>query len=571
MEKLDARRLTGINVIWQHPGAVVDVRLDPNDDADAVADQWAIQARRFLDALGWSHPVCSHRLHSGVALALAAPMDALYSAVEAAEWVFGEVAFSLTGMRPVIYDENDEAVPHREFDEMVSHVKRAIADECNPALQRVLTTQPVNATVLIDDDEISVGLGRYATTWPVDALPETIDWSSARRIPVGLVTGTNGKTTTVRLTQRMLRAAGNRVGISSTDWIGVDDTIIDRGDYSGPGGARAVLRQNIDTAVLETARGGLLRRGLGMPRADASLITNIAEDHLGDFGSENLDELLDLKWIVTRALDTQSVAILNADDPLLVAKASELSVPLCWFGLEPDADPIRAHIANAQPVVTVKDNVFCRFDGNTWRTLCAIDEAPITVGGSARHNVANSLAAIALAHFLGADDESIVSGLQSMQPNDNPGRCNFFSVNGVDVLLDFAHNPSAMQAIFDIARSHPAQRRLLCFGQAGDRTDDSIRELAQLAWAIGLDHVCVSELGDYRRGRAPQEVFHLLKEGLLSAGAQEHQISHHERERESLDHALHLAHEGDLIIMIALGEARALLEWLNSYPSASIA
>ncbi|NNF16113.1 MAG: Mur ligase, partial [Gammaproteobacteria bacterium] len=409
------------------------------------------------------------------------------------------------------------------------------------------------------------GLGRGSTTWPVDTIADEIDWSEHFDVPVGLVTGTNGKTTTVRLTQHILRAAELNVGLSSTDWIGVNDEIIDRGDYSGPGGARTVLRQKqVDVAVLETARGGLLRRGLGVPRADAALITNIAEDHLGDFGSQNLQELLDLKWIVMKALDKNSIAILNADDPLLTAKAAELDIPICWFSLDPAHPLLQHHRKNAGSATTVIDDQVARFDGAAWHPLCAVNDIPVTLDGSARHNIANALAAVALSHALGADDPAIARGLQSMQADDNPGRCNFFRVRGCDVLLDFAHNPSAMQAIFDIARTHPARRRLLCFGQAGDRTDELILELAANAWAIGLEHVMISELAGYRRGREAGEVFKLLRTGLIQAGAHSEQISHHTLERESLDHALNIARPGDLVIMLALADSKGILEYLKS-------
>lgn len=568
MIKLDARRLTGINVIWKHPGAVVDVRLNDSDDVHEVIRLWNHYGRQLLEALGWrEEQTIGYPLHSGVALAISAPMDALYAAVEAAEWLYRQVALDINHeAEPRSEDAGGEAAaPHLALSAQVHRLKALIEEESNPSLERLLReARHRNVTVLCDDDDVSIGLGKHATTWPVQHIPDTIDWTRAADVPCGLVTGTNGKTTTVRLTQRMLRAGDKAVGISSTDWIGVNDTIIDRGDYSGPGGARTVLRQPVDAAILETARGGLLRRGLGVPRADVALITNIAEDHLGDFGSENLDELLNLKWIVTKALDERSVAVLNADDKLLTAKSSELSVPICWFSANPDNPLIASHIHTEKPVVTVKNQRFARFDGSQWHFYCRIDQAPLTVGGSARHNVANALGAIALAHALGASEDDINTGLTGMQPNDNPGRCNFFKIDGVDVLLDFAHNPSAMEAIFDIASSHQANRRLLCFGQAGDRVDNSIRELGRLAWAIGLDHVFIAELADYRRGREENEVYNLLCEGLTSGGASSGQISHHAYEKDCLAHALDQAQPGDLVIMLALAESRDILKWLTN-------
>ena len=373
------------------------------------------------------------------------------------------------------------------------------------------------------------------------------------------MTGTNGKTTTVRLTSHIVRAAGKKVGLSSTDWIGVDDEIVERGDYSGPGGARIALRQTrVDVAVLETARGGLLRRGLGAQRADAAVVTNIAEDHLGDFGSQNLDELLNLKWIVTKALDKDSVAVLNADDLLLVGKSSELASQIAWFSPDPDNAVLSGHREAGGAVVTVIDGVVSRFDGQHWHALCAVADIPITLGGAAKHNIANALAAVGLSHALGIDDASIVRGLKTMTANENPGRCNLYHVNGCDVLLDFAHNPDAMAALFDIAANRPEKRRILCFGQAGDRTDEQIRGLAQGAWAIGLDRVIISELADYYRGRDPGEVFSILRDELKRLGALDDQISHNALESESLAQALKISRPGDFIIVLALGDSANL-------------
>ncbi len=324
---------------------------------------------------------------------------------------------------------------------------------------------------------------------------EAINWKKHGDVPIGLVTGTNGKTTTVRLATHILRSANSNVGLSSTDWIAVNDHIIERGDWSGPGGARAVLReQTVDVAILESARGGLLRRGLGVNRADAALITNIAEDHLGDFGSQNLDELMNIKWIVSRAVVDDGRLILNADDALLASKARDYTGEIVWFSLVADNEVVVEHVAAKGTAYVLDDHELLILDGQTRELICRDEDIPITLAGAARHNVANSLAAAALTSCLGVSTADIRAGLTSMSQDDNPGRCNVYDVDGCKVLVDFAHNPHAMQALFDMAQALPAKRRVLCFGQAGDRPDDAIRELARDAWSIGLDRVVISEL-----------------------------------------------------------------------------
>jgi UDP-N-acetylmuramyl tripeptide synthase len=342
--------------------------------------------------------------------------------------------------------------------------------------------------------------------------------------------------------------------LSSTEWISVNDEVVERGDWSGPGGARAVLRHpDVDVAILETARGGLLRRGLGVRHATVALITNIAEDHLGDFGSQNLEELLDIKWIVSRVVEKDGTLILNADDPLLVRRAENFDGRIDWFSLRNDHPLVASHTAAGGRAFILDGDELVKIDDGQRLVICRGSDIPIALDGAARHNIANALSAAALTSRMGASPEQVRSGLTSMAPDRNPGRCNLYDVQGFKVLVDFAHNPHAMQALFNVAKSVPAKRRALCFGQAGDRTDAQIRNLARCAWEIGLELVVISELSVYARGRVHGEVHAILRDELKKCGAEADQILHFENESESLDSALQWARPGDLVIMLALG------------------
>lgn len=555
MEFLDARRLTGPSLIFDAPGAILDVRCTA-DEADRLIPLWKKHVRHMLGDLGWDDSgLESLKLTGGVSLAFPAAIDALYAASEVNEWAWAACESELEGS-----DAPD-------YGEALEKIRAALAEELNPDLLHLnAESQAHQKTFLWDDDEVSIGLGRGSQTWPVRELPdvETLDWKEFADVPVGLVTGTNGKTTTVRLATHILRSADHNVGLSSTDWIAVNDHIIDRGDWSGPGGARAVLRvQNVDIAILESARGGLLRRGLGVQVADVALITNIAEDHLGDFGSQNLDELLNIKWIVSRAVVRNGRLILNADDALLADKGRGYDGELVWFSLSADNPIVREHTAAGGLAFVLDGSDLLVVDGETQELICHDHEIPIALGGAARHNVANALAAAALTWCLRMSLANIRTGLTSMSQDDNPGRCNIYDVGGRKVLVDFAHNPHAMQAVFDMAQAMPANRRVLCFGQAGDRPDDLIRELARDAWSIGLDRVIVSELAIYYRGREPGEVFAIIQDELLRCGATADQIDHFDEETESLAAAMAWAQPGDLVIMLALGGAAPIHEQLN--------
>lgn len=554
MEFLDARRLTGPSLIFDGPGAILDVRCSSSDAARLVP-VWRRNVEHILTDLGWEEPSFASRTFlGGVSMAFAACVDALYAASEINEWAWAASA-----------NELGEPVELPDFAATVTAIRATAAEEANPDLLRLLDdARKRGKTTLWDDDEISIGLGRGSQTWPVREIPDAPDWDRYHDVPIGLVTGTNGKTTTVRLATHILRAVGQNVGFSSTDWIAVNDRVIERGDWSGPGGARAVLRQqDVDVAILESARGGLLRRGLGVDRADVALITNIAADHLGDFGSQSLEELLDIKWIVSHAVRDSGRLILNAEDSLLQQKSSEFEGEIVWFSLNPDDACIRSCVDDGGLAFVLDGDELLKIDNGVRELICCSHEIPITLGGAARHNIANALAAAALASCLGAATAAIRSGLTTMRQDENPGRCNIYDLDGIKVLVDFAHNPAAMSALFDMAQAIPAKRRALCFGQAGDRPDDLIRQMTRDAWQIGLDQVMISELAIYYRGREHGEVYAVIRDELIACGAAESQIEHHEEEIESFAAAIDWAEPGDLVIMLALGGAAPIQEQLR--------
>ena len=443
MRFLDARRLTGPSILFDSHGAILDVACT-TAEAERLIPVWEKHARHMLAEIGWNDSeFASVILKGGVSMAFTAPVDALYAASGINEWAWAACDHELNGAGEV------------DFEAALSATRQAIEEEANPGLirlERVAAEQGV--TFLWDDDEVSLGLGRHSRTWPVRELPDpaSLDWSTFRDIPTGLVTGTNGKTTTVRLAAHILRAAGHSDGMSSTDYIAVKGEAIDRDDWSGPGGARNVLRQaSVDAAILETARGGLLRRGLGVYKADAAVITNIGRDHLGDFGSRSRAELLDIKWIVSRAVRDAGTLILNADDWRLVKQAADYPGELVWFSLDAANATVAAHVAKGGTAFVLDGHELAKIDGDSRETICADTDIPITLGGIARHNSANALAAAALTSRMGVQMNDIRTGLHTMTQDENPGRCNVFDVKGFKVIIDFAHNPQAIDALLDMA------------------------------------------------------------------------------------------------------------------------
>lgn len=558
MKLADSRRLTGPNLLLDGPGAVIEVELE-GEDQDGVVEVWKAQSRRILEAVGWAPSVIGTRAHrGGLTLAFTAPIDALYAATEVNEWAFAAAQAILEGSES------------SDFETAVARLRAEIRAESNPlqvALIRAAAQHGV--TCLSDDDEISLGLGAGSITWPAGELPASgdVDWSKIHDVPVALITGTNGKSTTVRLLASIIEAAGKVAGLCSTDWIRVGDKIVDKGDYSGSGGARQVLRHpGVEIALLETARGGMLRRGLAVESADVALVTNIAEDHLGESGIYDLEELAQAKLIVHKAAKH---LVLNADDPVLSRHGLALENPKTWFSLEADNAIVETHRAKGGRACRLLGPQIVFDEGPDTKPVVAVDSVPMTLHGAARHNVANALGAVGVAVALGLPMEAIRTGLRTFEnnPQENPGRLNVFDISGVTAIVDFAHNPHGIAALLETAATMPVKRRLVTTGQAGDRDNASIRKLASTVAESRPDRIIVKELEDYRRGRQEGEVPALITDELLTCGVPPEAIGQATTEMDAIRQALAWAVEGDLLLLITHSKRSGVVSYLESLQS----
>ena len=562
MDRLDSRRLTGPNLLLDRPGAIIEVSLSPEQASAAVA-AWASQVRRMLDAVGWKgEEIAARTFAGGASLAITAPIDALYTATEINDWAWDAVEAELAGRQAP------------DFQSAAARLRDEIAREANPRLLALRDAAAAHGVAFLSDDRAaSVGLGKGSLTWPVRDLPdpEEVDWNKVRDIPVLLVTGTNGKTTTVRLLAAMVDASEQMAGVTSTDQIEVGGELIERGDFSGPGGARTLLRdRRVEVAILETARGGLLRRGLAVNRAAAALVTNIAADHLGEFGILDLPSLAAAKLVVTRAIGPEGRVVLNADDPQLTAAAATLSAPVLWFSLDPGNPLVRQALAAGGEAVYLQEGSLMLARGGECSQITRVESVPVAFGGAARHNVANVLAAIGMASAIGIPAEAMATGLRRVgnSPEDNPGRANLFERDGVRVLLDYAHNPHGLTALLDIARTLPAERRLLVLGQAGDRDDEALRDFVRAALPLLPDRVVVKELPEMLRGRQPGEVPAILEDELRRLGIPAERIERAGSELEGVQKALAEARSGDLVVLLVHTQREEVLgvirEWVGA-------
>ena len=339
------------------------------------------------------------------------------------------------------------------------------------------------------------------------------------RIPIVAVTGTNGKTTTTRCITHILARTGLRVGMTCTDGIYVEGRRIDTGDCSGPKSARAVLMHpRVDAAVLETARGGILREGLGFDLCDVAIVTNVGEgDHLGLNGIDELRDLARVKAVPVRAVSVRGAAVLNADDPLVVEMAKLCRGTVVYFSRNAGSPVLLAHRAAGGTVVTVIDGQLAIARGRQVTPVARVDQLPLTVGGRVGFQVDNLLASVAAAHWLGLPLEAIRTGIKSFSSDiaSAPGRFNVLTHQGSTIVLDYGHNSSALIALNEALAKFPHKRRKVVYTAAGDRRDVDIKRQAQLLAGF-FDEIYIYE-DQCTRGRADGEIVRLMREGFVSA------------------------------------------------------
>ena len=370
------------------------------------------------------------------------------------------------------------------------------------------------------------------------------------RIPIVSVTGTNGKTTTVRLISKVLQKQNLTVGMTSTEGIYINNKILSKGDHSGPQSAQVVLRHpNVQIAVLETARGGILRSGLGYDYADVAVITNISEDHLGQYGIDNIDDLTKVKSLVAEQVRRHSYVVLNADDHHVAGLASQTKGRVVLFSTKIQNRKVCRHLAFGGTAVVVEKGRILICSGGDSSFVSHLSKIPLTWGGKALHNVQNVLAAVGACWALGYSAAQIrraVCGF-GQEPTDNEGRLEYHELNGIRVILDYGHNSAGVKEIGQTLKGLKHRRIIGCIGLPGDRSDDAVRSLAREA-AKGFDMLFIKEDRDLR-GRKPGEVANIIYEQALKEGKSPSNLKIALKEEEAFRQALLAAGEGDIVVV----------------------
>jgi cyanophycin synthetase len=435
--------------------------------------------------------------------------------------------------------------------------RRERAQALGRAVAEVLDSLP-GADV---DEVVGTAAEKVQATEPGPA-PRTL----RPRVPVIAVTGTNGKTTTSRLIAHIARIQGLHVGWSSTDGIYVDGVLVEAGDYSGPSGAGRVLaHKEVELAVTETARGGILLRGIGLVHNDVSVVTNVSADHLGLHGIDTVDQLAEVKGIVARITKPEGWSVLNADDPRVLAMRATTKARPWVFSRDPDSPALRDVVGDGGRATTVIDGWLSVLrPGADPDPVVEVADIPMTLAGLSRFNVENALAAASAALAIGLPRDVVRAGLTSFRPGPehNPGRMNIYSVRGVTVVIDLAHNEAGLEALLEIMAGlrAPGARLLLGLGTAGDRTDDLVVALGEMA-ARDADVVVIVQKHGYLRGRDPEQMASLFREGAARVGVPA--LDAYDSELDGLVALLDRAAAGDVVAVMCHQDRERLDGWLR--------
>ena len=414
---------------------------------------------------------------------------------------------------------------------------------------------------------------------PRDAAGPVIDMlfppGSPSRVPIAAITGTNGKTTTARMLAHIAKMAGYTPGLTTTDGVYIDGQRTVEGDMTGPVSARMVLSDpHIDLAVLETARGGLLRAGMGVPEVDVGAVLNVAADHLGLKGIDTLEQLAEIKRIVIEV--ARDCAVLNADDANVLKMSGYTDAKtICYVTMNPSHALVREHIRAGGRACAleagVNGHMITLYDKGSHIPLMWTHLVPATLEGRALHNVQNAMFAAALAFSLGIKLDAIRQGLRTFDTTffQAPGRMNVFDEHPFKVVMDYAHNAHAVGMMADLAqRLDVTGRRIVVVAAPGDRRDEDIQDIAR-AVAGRFDHYLVKR-DDSLRGRDGDEVPRIIARALLAAGVAEAAIEQIPDEQQAIDAALRMGRPGDLLLVFADALARSWKQITKFTPDGAV-
>jgi cyanophycin synthetase len=513
MDLVEVRDLDGPNLFAGEPVIKLEVRIEQQDgDVEQILDALTLEIARLHQEIGLAAPLVGRRkIDTPGHYALFFPWEWRRSAMEIAECAFQSIA----------------------------------GGECEDQTERL--------TALLERDRER------------DDRPEWVR-DSERSIPAVGITGTNGKTTTTRLLSHIITTSGKRVGWSSSSGVYIAGEKVMEGDYTGPSGARRVLHDpTVEIAVLETARGGILLRGIAYESNDVGIFLNLTADHLFLHGVETLETLAEVKSVVVQATRPDGLVVLNADDSMVAEQRHRVRASVLLFSQNPENPLLAEHIAAGDKAVMLKDDRFVYVAGGQELDIAGLADVPMTFNGAARHMVENALAAIGGAIGLGFTVPEIAAGLTTFR-NDvtsNAGRLNVFKLDGKTIVIDYAHNESGLTELLNFSRKLMGTGCLTAIiGTAGDREDQVMAGLGRIAGECA-DRIYIKENPGYARGRGEGESSRMMRSGIEGIGALDRLAGIYPTEHAALIAAIDASAPGDTIAMMCVEDQLTVLRDLR--------
>jgi len=584
----ESRRLTGPNFFFKHTGVVLEALSEAAKDG-AAHTRWRYHIAALTLALDWrglherdATVQAVVRMHdASTSLAFSAPIDQLYVATEVNEWAWETAVadcYPLLTISNACSDDTGSMLNDiGDIEAALIRLRAHALTEKNPTLIELRDAALTHDVALyVDDDEVTIGAGPSSMTFDLQQIPapSDIDFLKIRNIPVALVTGSNGKTTTVRLLAAMLAAQGATLGYSSTEGVVIDGDAFTTGDYSGPAGARTVLRdKRVSAAVLECARGGILRRGLAVCDADVAIVTNVSADHFGEYGIDNLDDLAAAKLTVLRGLRDGGVLVLNGDDTIMMGRSKHFWPKVAVFARDfnsPILQALRSEACVTCGVEAGQLKLSTADDGaDVTVDLGSVAAMPLTANAHATYNIDNIAAATLAANALSVPHETIRAILNTFgaRRQDNSGRLEQWHINGVHILIDYAHNPAGLAGLLDVANGlRVGESKLgLLLGQAGNRDNTDIDALAKTAARYAPDMIVLKDIDGFLRGRADGEIAAMMARTLVAEGFATANIKTTLSEFDAAKQLVNWATAGDVVVLPMHGVVarQAMRDWLD--------
>ncbi len=562
-DALAIRVLAGANVFFSGVGAIMEV-VSHSENKQEFADAYVAELRSVLDALGWDDVPIHKRVYSrGIIVAFPTEYDLAYAGCKILGVTFDIIQAKFNNLEPL------------DFEEEVDYLKYVISRERYITLRNIYKeAEKRSLNVFLEDGTISIGSGKGAFIAKLDEIGfNDVPWDKIYEIPSVMVTGTNGKTTTVRLTSFISKVAGKVVGYCSTDWVMIDGKIVSEGDLSGPKGNQIVLTNpNVDVAVLEVARGGLIKRGIATSSVNGAAVVNVSADHLGVNGIDTVEDLAQAKFLVHDGVKPGGHSVINLDDELSVQLLPKIRRGRAFVSQKLTEEEILKYLKEDDYACYVSDNAFYVYRNGEKIFIANVDDVDLTYKGLAKHNIENVMVAICLSLELGRTYKEIQNGLLAfVNDENNQGRFNFFEVKNSKIIVDYGHNHASVETILKFAKSiaSPSSKITVLLGFSGDRKF-LIRDIAQSVVEHGIDYVIIKQFHAYARGAAPGELAAMLRTSLLRRGfKEEHILATVDTEIEATNMVLAKVDEDNIFVMLCQEDIPGVIATIRNFISAS--